>query len=441
MSKQVLGSDKLVFINNYPALGLVQSSDVAPQFGAQDIFELGRVGRVDTAYELESQGNFVVEASGNMPGLLARMVPVRSGVAFTKFLYSGLGAGTNKNAYTITEADVSEMQFDMVINERPDQVTFSRTTFVPRAFPSSISGRVDANGMGTETFNWQAQELYGFVAPYHDIKASAATRASSTTATLLDTGITASTYTLIYFWVDEKRYTTITTDSTYCTFATSTVTLVGSDTIPADAICRGVFYKTSSPTSTFPQLALAQRGTVAFYVKGWQADFFLNMADPNNPADSERLQRVQSAEYTIDFNLTPLRQILKNTAGTAIYCRVPTTPYNVSLTCSVYEADWGEWKRILNTGAADSPKFPSTGNTVYTDSYDWAPQSLLGNEQFPLYGALRYYTKAGNLLQTLKFLDLRIDSASERINVGGRGEVQLGLRGSRFEFSGANPTV
>jgi hypothetical protein len=441
MGKQILSSDKIVRLNNYSLLGLVQSSDLAPNFGAQDINELGRIERVDTAYELESSGSFTLESSGGMAGLLARMLPTRTASAFTGFLYSGAGASTNKNAYTITEADVHELQFDIVQYEQPDQANFTRSVVVPRAFPATITGRLDANGMGTETINWQAQELYGFDTPYHDVIMTTATRTTSTTATVLDTTVTSAAYTLIYVWIDEVRYRTVNTDPSYVTFAANVITFVGGDTIPADAIVRAVAYKTTSPSTTFPQLVADQRGTVAFYIKGWQADMFLGVADVDNPSNTERLQKVQSADWSIDFNLQPLRQILKNTAGTAIYCRVPTTPYVVSLTCSLYESDWAEWRKILNADGASTPKFPTSGNDVYTDSYDWAPTNLKGSSDVPLISVLRYYTKAGNLLQSVKFSDLRMESQSDRIAVGGRAEIQLGLRGTKFEFEGANPTA
>lgn len=440
MAHQILSSDKILRVNNYSLLGLVQSSDLAPNFGAQDINELGRISRVDTAYELETSGSFNVESSGNTAGLLARMLPVRSAGAFQKFLYSGAGAGTNKNAYTITQNDVSELQFDIVQYEKPDQINFTRAVVVPRAFPASITGRLDANGMGSETVNWQAQEMYGFDTPYHDVVITAATRTSANTATVLDTSVTATNYTLIYAWIDEKRFRTVNTDDAYVSFATTIMTFTG-DTIPTGAIVRAVFYKTTSPSNTFPVLASASRGTVAFYIKGWQADLYLGVANADSAQQSERLLKVQSADWGLDFNLQPLRQILKNTAGTAVYCRVPTTPYNISLTCSLYESDWSEWRKILNADGVGTPKFPTTGNDVYTDSYDWAPVNLKGDvDNAPLMAVLKYYTKAGNLLQTMKFKDLRIDTQSDRVNVGGRAEIQLGFRGTTFEVVGANPT-
>lgn len=438
MGKQILGSDKIIRLNGFSLIGLVQSLDSSPTLNVTEITELGRQSRVDASMELETSGSFELEASGGTAGLLARMIPRRVGGAFSSFLYSGSGTGSNKNAYTIDETMITEMQFDMVVYERPDQTNFSRSGYFPRCFVNTVSGKIDSSGMGTETIAWSGEEEYGFDTPFHDILATPFTRTSPTSATSIDATVNSG-YTLVYFHVDEKRYRTVNTDANFVTAVTGVVTITGGDTIPTDAICRGVFYKTTAPSSTFPSLVDAQRGTVAFYLKGWQADVFLDVADVNNPATAEKLLKVQSADYSIEFNLEPLRQIALNPAGTSVYCRVPTTPFKISFSCSMYESDWNEWKRLFVRGGASSPKFPSSGNTVYTDSYDFLPANLKGDSTNPLTAAVRQYTKNGNTLQTLQFPDLYLDSYSNRVNVGGRAEVALGFKGTRFAFVGANP--
>jgi hypothetical protein len=442
MGKQILGSDKILRINNYSLLGLVQSEDWNPTFNATDINELGNVARVDTSIEVEASGSLEMMSAGGLPGFLARTIPKRTNGSFIGYLYSGTASG-NKNAYTITEADIVECQFDLVIHERPDQVNFSRSTYVPRAYLKSVSGRIDSAGMGSETSQWESQQSYGFDTPYHDIVAVPLTRTTATTATIINSDevtVNATNYTPIYFYVDEKEYRTVAGDGNYVTFATTVLTIVGGDTIPADAVCRAVFYKTTTPSATFPALVDARRGTVAYYVKGWQADIFLDVANTDSPASSEKLLKVQSADYGIDFNLQPLRQIALNTAGTSVYCRVPTTPFAVTLNFSMYESDWNEWKRILLRGGTN-PKFPTSGNSVYTDSYDFKPANILGDRVNNLDAVVQYYTKNGNLLQQLQFRDLRIDSYTNRTSVGGRAEVSLGFRGTSFKLVGSNPTT
>lgn len=443
MGKQILGSDKILRINNYSLLGLVQSSDWNPTFNATDVNELGNQQRVDTSIEVEASGSLEVMAAGGMPGLIARMIPKRTNGSFVGYLYSGAGASTNKNQYTITEADIVEAQFDLVTHQRPEQVLFTRSTYVPRAFLSSISGRVDSSGMGSESISWESSQSYGFDTPYHDIVAVPMTRTSTTTATIINSDevtVNATSYTLAYVYVDEKEYRGATSgDANHATFATTIITLVGGDTIPADAICRGVFYKTGSPSSTFPALVDARRGTVAYYVKGWQADLFLDVANVDTPLTSEKLLKVQSADYAIDFNLQPLRQISLNVAGTSVYCRVPTTPFSVTLNCSMYESDWNEWKRLFLRGGTN-PKFPSSGNNVWTEVFEFKPSVLLGSRENNLDAVLRFYTKAGNTLQDIQFRDLRIESYTNRTSVGGRAEVSLGFRGTGFTLKGSNPT-
>jgi hypothetical protein len=222
-------------------------------------------------------------------------------------------------------------------------------------------------------------------------------------------------------------------------FATSTITLNGGDTIPTDAVIRILAYKTSAPSSTFPSLVDANRGTVAYYLKAWQTNIYLDVASVSSPAISERLLKVQSADWSIDFKLQQLFQIAQNSAGSASYCRVPQTPFDVTLNLSVYSSDYNEWLRILKRGTTN-PKYPSSGNTVYTDHKDFEPNNLLGDRSNPLTAVIRSYTKAGNVLQTIQFHDLRIDSFGDRVSVGGREEVSLGLKGTRFSIVGVDAT-
>lgn len=431
MGLQVLASDRILRMNDFGLLGMIQNHEAQANTNPEEIFELGRTSKVDTSFELETQGSFDVIAIGNTAGLMARMMPVRNPttLAFSGMRFSG---ASNKNAYCFTEADMTEMQFDLVVHERPDQKSFSRSHWYPRCFVQNISGRADAAGNATETFQWGGNFLATFNTPYHDIVSVFATVTNSTTVALTGTAPDSSTHTLVYVYVDDRRFRNDTTaDATTFTHTGTTLTLNTTEgyAIPADALVRAVFYKTSSPSTTFPSVQASERGTTAFYVKGYQVNLYLGPADPDAPLDSEKWLRAQNCDYNIDLRSEQLRQLSLNTAGSAIYCRVPTLPFTITANVTAYEADLIWWRQIMT-------KTP--GTDVYTDSYDFDPSSLKGDPSNPLRIVIRYYTKAGVLLQETQFLDMVVETVGERTAVGGRAERTLSLRGTALKVCGYN---
>jgi hypothetical protein len=434
MANQILASDKLLVINDFGVLGMVQSIDTSAAMNPEEIYELGRTSKVDTAFELESQGSMELISIGNSAGLLARMTPLRVSGDFTGYAFSGAG---NKNNYCFTEGDLVETQFDLVIHEKSDNLHFDRSWWFPRQFLTTWSGRADSAGNATETYAFGGQYFAVFHSPYHDIIASPCTVASTSTLDVVNATVAAATYTLVYVYVDAQRFrNNSTSDATKFTLsgtagsAVLTVTTSEGYTIPSNAICRAVFYKTASPSSTFPTVGSSQRGTTAFYVKGFQVNLYIAPVDPANPLLSEKWLKVQSVDYNVDLQSEALRQLSQNLEGTAIYARVPTLPFNITLTANSYESDLTEWLSIMTNG--------HTGSSVYTDLYDFAPTNLKGDPTNPLYIVMRYYTKAGTLLQELQFLDMALDAPSERTVVRGRAECTWSFRGTAFKLCGYN---
>lgn len=428
MGLQVLGTDKILRLNDFSLLGLVQSEDWAPNFNAQDVMEMGNTARVDTAYDLETSGSLELEAVGNIAGLLARMAVQRDvNGAFTGYLYSSV----NKNGYTLVQDDMREMVFDILMYERPDQSHFTRSVWLPRCFMTGLSGRFDANGMAMETINWAGQDVIGFKSPYHDTRSIPATRASSSSLTLVPgSSFTSADYTLAYVYINEKRLRTKNTDATYVTKSGTTINVTTSEgyTVPADAVGRALVYKTT-PSTTFPSISSGDRQTPAFFLRGYQSSMFIAVADEDNVALSEQWLRAQSADYNIDLRMETLRQIAFNRVGSSIYARVPTFPIDITVNVSTNETDWEDWRAILTT---------TTGVDVFSDQFDLAPENLKGSNAAPLKVVIKSYTKDGSLLQTWKFLDLRMEGYANRANVGGRGEVSWSMKGTQFELVGAN---
>lgn len=506
MPNQLLGSDKILRLNDSSLLGLVQSVEWTPNFNAQDIFELGKDSKVDTGLELEITGSIELNAAGGLPGLLARMIPVRDASGnFSSYTYSSSGA-SGRNAYTFVQNDLKEAQFDLSIYEKTDQTNWNRSVVLPRVFLTSISGRVDSNGIASGTMNFAGEFVVGLPSPYHEVKCIPAMVGIGTDANkliLLDGTITTTNWTILYAYVNERRLRTTTTDAAWCafdsTFPKVAVTGLNVTTDFRDAICRVLVYRTASPSSTFPAIpapftgqaqgaqtgttlqdsdeawsvngfaeynvtitsgtgvgqvrrvvsntatiltvtpawsinpvtldskySIYLRDTTAFAVRGYQADMFIAPANAVSPTSSEQWLKVQSVDWNLDMKVEALRQIAFTSLGTSVYCRVPTFPFDVSANMTVYETDWKDWKAILNK------TFP--GNDKYQDSYDLAPDNI--KPLFALVVVLR--TRSGATLQTLRFLDMRVDGYGNRVNIGGRSEISWSMRGTQFTVIGAN---
>jgi hypothetical protein len=431
MGNQILSSDKILRLNDFTLLGMVQSFDWSPAFNTQDVFELGRTTKVATSQELETNGSFEVASSGGTPSILARMLVSRtaSGV-FQGYRYNSGGA-PGKNAYTFTEADLAEASFDIVCHERSNQTVYDRSVVFPRCFLTSITGRADAGGQATETFNWGGDFLVGMPDPYHDARAIPATRTTGSTATLADTGVSNATHTLLYFYVDERRIrNTSSGDAITASLGASGVVTISGLTIPATAVMRAVVYKTV-PSSTFPVLADDARYTTARTMRGWQASIFIAPAVAASPTADEQWLKCQTADWNIDMRVEALRQIAYNAAGTPIYCRLPTFPFNITMNVSSYESDWFDWKQLLDP---TQKPFGNTGTDPYGETYDFSIVSLKENVNI----VVQYFTKAGTLLQEWRFTDMALDGRGHRIVVQGRSEINWSFRGTAFTLVGYN---
>lgn len=427
---QVLGTDKTIRLNNFNTLGLVQNFNWAPNFNAQDVFELGRTTRLDTMMELETSGSFEIMSAGNLAGMLARMkVKTNSGTgAFEGFDFAPTASGTGVNGYTYTQDDLANLRFDIIEHAKTDQTNFDRSTYLACCYPTNITGRVQSNGTASDTVNFAGLYVVGFPKPFHDVRSVACAKASASTLTLLDSGYTSG-WTLAYVTIDGIPYTTDNTKPVYATFSSGTITMSAGYTVPAGVVAMAVLYKNSG-TSSWSALHTPETvgsGASAVYgVRGFQANVYIAPTDAGSPVSSEQWLRVQSLDYTIDFRLEALRQVAYNALGTSIYRRVPTFPFTMSANATVLETDWADWKAMLNK--------TFTGADVYQNTYDFAPATL--KKSFAV--VVDYFTKDGTKIQRLTFGDMRPESVGSRVQVGGRSEITWGFRGSSVKIEGFN---
>lgn len=427
--QQVLGTDKTIRLNDYNTLGLVQNFNWAPNFNAQDVFELGRTTRLETLMELETSGSFELSSSGNLAGLIARMKPAYTAGEFSGHTYAPLVSASGVNNYTFTQDDLADLKFDIVQHEKTNQVAFDRSTYLACCYPTTFAGRVDATGMAMDTVNWAGLYVVGFPSPYHDIRAVACTRTAATTATVTG-GITSTTHTLAYVTVDGRPVRTVSDGGVSAAFSGSTITFTGL-TISAGAIVMACFYKTTSPNTTWSAVhnpnTVGSGANAVYGVRGYQASVFIAPVDAGNPAPESQWLKVQSVDYNLDLRVEALRQVAFNSQGTTIYTRVPTFPFNTAVNATVNEAEWADWKAILQNKTF-------LGGDVYNNTYDFAPNNL--KQSFAV--VVKYFTKGGTEIQRITMDDLRVDGMGSRINVGGRGEITWSFRGSAFKVQGFN---
>jgi len=425
---QVLGTDKALRLNNFNTLGLVQNFNWAPNFNAQDVFELGRTTRLDTLMELETSGSFELASAGNLAGILARMKPKtnQSTGAFEGFVYSG----SNVNGYEFTQDDLSNLKFDMVQHDKTQQSSFDRSTYLACAYPTTITGRVDATGMAMDTINWSGLYVVGFPSPYHDVRSVPATKSGVNTLSLIQDGTTFNSgWTLAYVTIDSIPYTTDNTNPFFATFSGGTITMNSGFVVPQGVVATAVLHK-NTPNTAWANVhtpdTVGTGSSAVFGVRGFQANVYIAPLDAGSPTSQEQWLRVQSLDYTIDLRVETLRQVAFNDQGTTIYNRVPTFPLAMSVNATVVETDWADWRAILDK--------TFDGGSLYNNLYDFAPQNL--KREFAV--VVEYFTKDGTPIQTVTFADLRVDGMGSRIAVGGRGEITWTFRGSECKVTGFN---
>lgn len=429
-SLQVLASDVAVFINEFDMLGLVQNADWAPNFNAEDIFELGNTAKVASTSELETTGSIQLLAVGHLPGLLARMQVARTAGDFTGYTYDSAGGG-GKNAYVFDQDDLSEMIFNLTFKQRRTQGDFNRSIVLPRCFLTNLSGRYDVNGNAEATISWQGDFVLGLPDPYHDVVTATAQQTADLTAQLDNFASTETTdYTEIYLYVNERKFDSDSAKATYILTldADGLVTLSTSENFKmfSTDIIMLVMYRDTSPSTIFPTILSANRAVTALFAKGYQIDAFIGPSDPSSPTSGEQWLRAQDIDWAIDMRVDALRQLAFSLSGTTVYARLPQYPFDITLNATVTESEWEDWKATL-THAFDA-------SDVYEDSYRLGEASVKDAMAI----VIHLNTVAGVKVSDMRFLDMKLDGYSNRVAVGGRSEVTLAFRGSTFRLEGFN---
>jgi hypothetical protein len=88
-------------------------------------------------------------------------------------------------------------------------------------------------------------------------------------------------------------------------------------TIPENAVMRAIVYKSTSPSTTFPVLADADRPSPEFYIRGYMASIYIAPSNIASPTADEQWLKVQNCDWNIDLRVEALRQIAYSAAAPA----------------------------------------------------------------------------------------------------------------------------
>lgn len=427
--KQNLAADQIIRINDFDPLGLVQSFTWTPSLGATPDLELGNRAKVGTSYEGDVTASLRLKSTGNLPGVLARCIASRNPIsrAFQGYQFNP-NSLQGKNGYTLTQDDFTQVRADLLLYERPDGVSFSRATWLPRMQLSSLSGSVSASGAASETLTFSGTTDVGFPQGYHDIRSIPCTVASSTSLELTDSSVTPVEYTLAFVTVDKDRFRNETKgDATYFTLGAGVCTLTSSVgySIPTDADCHALVYRTS-PSTTLPSLSTATRGTSATSVRGNKINIYVAPNDPASPTSPELWLAAQTLTWTIPFGLVDLRQIAYTDRNSATYAKAVTLPLKIAVEMTVYETDWEEWGAVVNNTFG--------GGSAYDETLEFVPSAV--KTGFAV--VVDYFTKDGIALMRLTFPDMSPAGRAKRVAIPGRAQLSWSFTGSLVTIEGYN---
>ncbi|MBU8920980.1 MAG: hypothetical protein KOO63_03885 [Bacteroidales bacterium] len=423
MAFQIQAKDSVLAFGPFATINAVQNLNLDPTFNEENFSELGNVNYTATSRMPETSGSFEVTSTGSIASILARML-----YSYTTQEYA-YTAGTNNN-YTITEADFENCIFD-VINLKAPGTTFDEAVLVPNAQLTGMTLRLDATGVGSETFSFEADLQESLATPYHDLvtvplDASSTDGTTATIPTAFNT-IDSGTHAIVYVFVDNQKYDDTVADWT----SDDTVTLVGSamsDAAPFERVSAVLAKRTpgTMPTITYP--------TDARFVKGDRADIWLinsGTVGVDGLTDSNRLLRCQSVDISIDLSRDKLSEIRRNNDLSTTYFRGLNYPLDITVNVSILETGLAQYAALQNK-TLDSAASMVGDVTIDTNNVmnlvDFDPA-------LDLY--VKYYkTGNDNPLCTVTMTTLGITAFSERQVVQGRGERTLSFIGSNITIDG-----
>jgi hypothetical protein len=426
---QIQGKDSVVSLGGiYPAVNAIQSFDWEPRFNEENLSELGNAKYSATTNAPEISGSFEMTATGSTVSVLRRML--KSFNAGTgEYLGQVAGAtGVSSNAGMVRATDLENCEFDIIESKKPNEV-FSRATLLPRMSLSTMSMRADANGMASESYNFEGDLVRIMPTGKHDVAAVPSTRVNATTFQMVgtahdDIGAAADStaWVIAFAMIDEVLVPASAIDAT-ATPGEWTVDAPYSAKVGA----RTVLYVYRRVPGAFPSIVYP---TSARFVKANSIDIYLV---PKTTIDIEtlgagalnsyvfsaadRFLRAQSMDLSIDLRREALRQIAKSGTANSVYYRACQYPLNVSSSISVMEGTMEDHAKLQGKAVTD---------ILDLEAFEGQTWQIVS----------RYYYN-GAAVQTTAFTDARVSGSGRRIAAAGRGEISWSFTGSNVVFDGA----
>ena len=417
---QVQSKDSVVKLNAFDAINAVQNLSLDPRFNEEYYSELGNANFTDVSRQPETGGSFDVTATGSVAAMLARM-----NYNYTTQAYQ-FNPATKGNAYTINEVDLETMIFD-VINLKQPGLTFSQAALIPNAQLTNVSLRVDSTGTGSESYSFEAQIQEEFYKPYHDMVSVPMTTLTSGTCQVpaaYQSLVASGTHNIMYVFKDNDKFRgSVASPQAFWSsqFVITVPTALFTTAAPFDRVVAVLF---KIVPGTFPTIYYP---TSARFVRGDRADVWL-VASGATVSDGNRLLRCQSVDVNVPLGRDRLTEIKRNNDETTVYYRALTYPLTITANVQLNETNLQQWAdlqgKLLN----------EAGSSFTVD-----PNNVMNLSDFiDLKLVIKYYKKGNDLtpLCIVTLDDININSFSQRMQVGGRGERTLGLTGSRITIVG-----
>ena len=445
-AKEVKGIDKLVYIDDYPLLR-VQKCTITPNFGSQDLSELGSTGIVESIADvITTSVSLDVNAMGsitlfqNLVGERAAYPVVCSGAEdAAPTLNSGWAGAAITNSGVITEADFENAISDMVVSVKEDD-TLRRTIYVPNCYLTSFDWGFSVDGACTENYTLTGDSDYdaasnyadlrcypGFpytVSGFHIVRSGVTTGFSHLQITRNGVPLTTSEFSGVTYVLG----TGADLGKTLVNLSGCTVLTTGTSTT-ADRM-RLVAYKTAAASWTVKQTAAGVNvpgtgGVVGKQIKIYVGHSGAMPATLMTIPTSGAVLRCQSV--TINGDLS--REDLKELGNIRVVNKRLNTPLKLSATVEASESDLEDYARMIGSGAAYETY--STGTTAI--NVFWNNEMAAGSNIW--LKVIVYKDRTGGfatsqVLKTITMSGLSLTSKSRDMGATSRGTVSFGFGGS-----------
>ncbi len=337
---------------------------------------------------------------------------------FAAFLGQGIYNSTRTNDYFITDASFDNARVDIVTKTASNDVSLERSMWLGSLYLTSVAMAYSADGIATETYDFEGEHKRWFLNTYKNIHAYKAD--FSTSSVVLISGVDVSSDTPLLLTVggiiraDVDGGDTITTN--FVSSNTEITTNVSGLTFTSAETFRLITY---SSGATFPNLVTTPAGI------GGVRRGMITISLWNVDGTEEKTLRVSSADITVDLSREEKVELGTDKA----YFRQLTRPIEVTMDLDMMDSDLEIYAKLSgNESAFDSDSL----NQFSADDFKKTNQLLI-----KIYNTEDQRAhSASNLLKMIQIDNCSVSSEEESITVGEDGTVSLSLLSDGILISG-----